>query len=167
MLKRRRGGGALLWREVAALLREAMPRSKAKPSLSDWPYLGPGATLQSRPEALISEPGPFRDAGYPLPWVKRPLAKRLRKQPSGLLTLLVHEGVDATNNRAERALGPGVMVGKRGGCNKTEAGARVPGILTWIRVRAPQQGFNPVVYLAKLLVDGAKLPSLTEAAPAL
>ena len=75
--------------------------------------------------------------------------------------------MDATNNRAERALRPAVIVRKTGGCNKTEAGARVHGILSSILVTARQQGLNPVVYLAKLLVDAAKLPSLTDAAPAL
>ena len=142
--------------EVASVLREAMALKKEKPSVPDPEYLVQVASLQSRLDALISERRRFSDAD------NRRLAKRLRKQRSRLFTFLMHDGVDATNNRAERALRPAVIIRKTGGCNKTDAGARVHGILTSILVTARQQGLNPVVFLAKLLVDAAKIPSLTD-----
>jgi transposase len=146
-------------REVAAVLREAMTLKTQKSSVPEPEYLARAASLQSRLDALIWERRRFSDAD------NRRLCKRLGKQRSRLFTFLIHDGVDATNNRAERALRPAVIVRKTGGCNKTEEGARVHGILTSILVTVRQQGLNPVVYLAKLLVDAAKVPSLSDAVP--
>jgi hypothetical protein len=142
--------------EVAAVLREAIALKREKPSLAEPEYLMQVASLQRRLDALISERRRFKDAD------NRRLAHRLRKQRSRLFTFLTHDGVDATNNRAERSLRPAVIVRKTGGCNKTEEGARVHSIVTSVIVTARQQGLNPVVYLAKLLVDAAKIPSLTD-----
>ena len=142
--------------EVAAVLREAIALKREKPSLPAPEYLVQVAALQRRLDTLIDQRRRFRDAD------NLRLANRLRKQRSRLLTFLTHDGVDATNNRAERALRPAVIVRKTGGCNKTEQGARTHGIVTSIIVTARQQGLNPVVYLAKMLVDAAKVPSLTD-----
>ena len=145
--------------EVAAVLREAIALKKEKketPSLPEPEYLLQVATLQRRLDALIHERRRFKDAD------NLRLANRLRKQRSRLFTFLTHDGVDATNNRAERALRPAVIVRKTGGCNKSEQGARVHSIVASIIVTARQQGLNPVVYVAKLLLDAAKVPSLTD-----
>jgi transposase len=142
--------------EVAAVLREAITLKREKSSLPEPEYLVQVAALQKRLDALIHERRRFRDAD------NRRLANRLRKQRSRLFTFLTRDGVDATNNRAERSLRPAVIVRKTGGCNKSEEGARVHGIVTSIIVTARQQGLNPVVYLAKSLVDAAKIPSLTD-----
>ena len=144
--------------EVASVLRDAIALKKEKPSVPESEYLGQVAALRSRLDALICERRRFSDVD------NRRLAKRLGKQRSRLLTFLMHDGVDATNNRAERALRPAVIVRKTGGCNKTEEGARVHGILASILVSTRQQGLNPVVYLAKLLIDAAKVPSLADVA---
>ena len=53
------------------------------------------------------------------------LAKRLRKQRKNLSTFLELEGVEATNNRAERALRPAVVVRKTGGDSR-QPGERGP-----------------------------------------
>ncbi|MBC7098249.1 transposase [Candidatus Bipolaricaulota bacterium] len=50
------------------------------------------------------------------------LAKRLRKQREHLLTFLDIEGVEPTNNRAERALRPAVVVRKTGAATKPTVG---------------------------------------------
>ena len=142
--------------EVAAVLREAIALKKEKPTLTEAAYLGQVTALQKRMDALIHERRRFKDAD------NLRLANRLRKQRSRLFTFLTHAGVEATNNRAERSLRPAVIVRKTGGCNKTEEGARVHGIVTSIIVTARQQGLRPVQYLAKVLVNAAKVPSLTE-----
>lgn len=64
------------------------------------------------------------------------LAKRLRKQRKHLFTFLEVEGVEATNNRAERALRPAVIVRKTGGCNRTPAGAQTHAVLASLLVPA-------------------------------
>jgi transposase len=142
--------------EVAAVLREAIALKREKPSLPEPEYLFQVASLQRRLDTLIHERRRFRDAD------NLRLANRLRKQRSRLFTFLVKDGVDATNNRAERSLRPAVIIRKTGGCNKTQEGARVHGIVTSIIVTARQQGLSPVTYLAKVLVDAAKVPSLTD-----
>jgi len=158
--KEKIGMAARFSRDVAAVLRDAMDLRGDKASLAEVEYLARVENLQVRLDALISQRRRFSDAD------NRRLARRLRKQRSRLFTFLTHDGVDATNNRAERSLRPAVIVRKTGGCNKTAAGARVHEIMTSIIVTARQQGVNPVTYLAKLLLDATKLPSLTEAVPA-
>ncbi|MBC7099388.1 transposase, partial [Candidatus Bipolaricaulota bacterium] len=96
------------------------------------------------------------------------LAKRLRKQREHLLTFLNIEGVEPTNNRAERALRPAVFVRKTGGCNRTGRGARTHAVLASLLVTARQQGLDPVNYLAQVLTVGRKPSQLAlERAPPL
>ena len=66
----------------------------------------------------------------------RPFAKRLRKQRRHLSNLLKHDGVDATDNRAERMLRPAVVVRKTGGCNKTKRDAETHSVPASILVAA-------------------------------
>ena len=55
--------------------------------------------------------------------------KRLRKHRPHLLRFLYVEGLEATNNQAERQLRPAVITRKTAGCNRTE-GAQKP-TLSW------------------------------------
>jgi transposase len=55
---------------------------------------------------------------------------RLNKQRDHLFTFLDHDGVDATNNLAERQLRPAVIARKISCGNKTQNGARTWQILT-------------------------------------
>ncbi|MBC7098369.1 transposase [Candidatus Bipolaricaulota bacterium] len=77
-----------------------------------------------------------------------------------MLTFLNIEGVEPTNNRAERALRPAVIVRKTGGCNRTGRGARTHAVLASLLVTARQHGLDPVNYLAQVLTAGAKPSSL-------
>ena len=70
------------------------------------------------------------------------------------------EGVETTNNRAERALRPAVIVRKTGGCNRTPAGAKTHSILASLLVTTKQQAQDPLDYLAKVLTAREELPSL-------
>jgi len=87
------------------------------------------------------------------------LARRLRKQRKNLFTFLEREGVEATNNRAELALWPAVIVRKTGGCNRTPRGARTHAVLASLLTTAKQQGRAPVEYLVevKLAREGQAL----------
>jgi hypothetical protein len=59
--------------------------------------------------------------------------------------------VEATNNRAERALRPAVIVRKTGGCNRTARGAKTHAILASLLVTAKQQGADPLEALMRVL----------------
>jgi len=51
-------------------------------------------------------------------------------------------------------------MGKTGGCNRSERGARAHAVLASLLVTARQQGLNPVNYLAHVLTVGSKPPPL-------
>jgi hypothetical protein len=86
--------------------------------VSDSRYPIPGTCLRKtrtrgKLDARIAEKRRFTDRD------NERFARRLRKRRRHLLRFLRVEGVEATNNRAERALRPAVLVRKTGGCNKT------------------------------------------------
>lgn len=68
------------------------------------------------------------------------IANRLRKQRPHLLTCLYVEGVDPTNNQAERQLRPAVIVRKLSCGNKTDSGARTFEVLASLAATCAQQG---------------------------
>ena len=79
------------------------------------------------------------------------LAARLRKYGGQLTTFLHKEEVDATNNAAERALRPMVVMRKITGGNRSEAGARAWAILASVMRTAQQQGRDVVATTQELL----------------
>jgi len=66
-------------------------------------------------------------------------ANRLRKQRPHLLTCLYAEGVDPTNNLAERQLRPAVIARKLSCGNKTDAGRRTFEVLASLAATCAQQ----------------------------
>jgi hypothetical protein len=77
-------------------------------------------------------------------------AKRLRKQRPQLLRFLHTDGLDPTNNQAERMLRPAVITRKTNGCNRTERGALAHAILASILVTCRQQGLPLLETLVKI-----------------
>ena len=154
--KEKKGTAARFCGEVALVLREALALGREKSVLPAPVFEERAAELEARLDGLIHARRRFTDVD------NARLARRLRKQRSHLFTFLYHPGVEATNNRAERALRPAVIVRKTGGCNKSDVGAKVHAILTSLLVSARQQGLCPVQYLVQLLCGAPKLPSLTD-----
>jgi transposase len=74
---------------------------------------------------------------------------RLYKQRDHLFTFLDHEGVDATNNLAERQLRPAVISRKISCGNKTAKGARTWQILASIAATCAQQAQSFIATLAR------------------
>jgi hypothetical protein len=68
------------------------------------------------------------------------LGKRLKKYQSKLTTFLHHKEVDGTNNAAERAIRPAVVMRKITGGSRSDKGARAWAILASITRTAEQQG---------------------------
>lgn len=79
------------------------------------------------------------------------LSARLRKYGGQLTTFLHKEEVDATNNAAERALRPMVVMRKITGGNRSEAGAQAWAILASVMRTAQQQGRDVVATIQELL----------------
>ena len=76
------------------------------------------------------------------------IRNRLFKQRVHLFTFLDHEGVDATNNQAERQLRPGVIRRKISCGNKTDTGARTWQILASLAATATQLGQSFIDHVA-------------------
>jgi hypothetical protein len=81
------------------------------------------------------------------------LAARLRKYGDRLTTFLHDARVEGTNNAAERALRPAVVMRKITGGNRSEAGARAWAILASVMKTAQQQG-RDVLDTIKALLRG-------------
>jgi transposase len=79
------------------------------------------------------------------------LAARLRKYGGQLTTFLHKEEVDGTNNAAERALRPAVVMRKISGGRRSAAGARAWAILASVMRTAQQQGRDVVATIQELL----------------
>jgi transposase len=104
--------------------------------------------LEAELDRLLARP--CRDSA------NRRLAKHLWRERPYLFTFLYCPGLDATNNRAERALRPLVVARKNWGGNRTEKGARTQAVLSSILSSAQQQGKNPLEVLIELLVSKDK-----------
>lgn len=78
--------------------------------------------------------------------------KRLLQQRDACFTFLDHPDVDPTNNHAERALRPSVIFRKITFGNRSQAGARVHGILTSLIQTAILQKVAPRPFLQKLIL---------------
>jgi hypothetical protein len=152
--REKKRGAVRLPRELLAVLREALELGEERTTLDPESFAARRRELEGRLDALIAEGRRFSDPD------NARLAKRLRKQRKNLFTFLEVEGVEATNNRAERALRPAVMVRKTGGCNRTPQGARTHAVLASLLVTAKQQGKRPVDYLAEVLTARGRLPPL-------
>lgn len=79
------------------------------------------------------------------------IANRLRKRKQWLFTFLDYPGVEATNNRAERALRPAVIARKLSCGNKTQAGKRTWEILASLAATYRQRGQDFVEQLRPCL----------------
>lgn len=93
------------------------------------------------------------------------LATRLRKYGGQLTTFLHKEEVDGTNNAAERALRPAVVMRKISGGSRSAAGARAWSILASVMRTAQQQGRDVVATIQDLLKaewSGKQATLLTE-----
>ena len=93
------------------------------------------------------------------------LAGRLRKYRDKLTTFLHDPQVDGTNNAAERALRPAVVMRKITGGSRSESGAQAWAILASVMRTAEQQGHDVVKTIKTLLRaswSGEKITLLTD-----
>ncbi len=81
----------------------------------------------------------------------RHLLDRITRLYADVTRCLTDIRVPATNNFGERQIRPAVVLRKRGGCNRSERGARVFEILTSLAVTAKQRGTDFVQWLVQLL----------------
>jgi hypothetical protein len=97
------------------------------------------------------------------------LARRLRKYRTKLTTFLHKAEVDGTNNAAERAIRPAVVMRKITGGSRSEKGAKAWAIVASVMRTAEQQGRDVLETLKTLLRaewSGQDIPLLGDLLPA-
>jgi len=112
------------------------------------------ADLAERVELLIADGDAHPE--------NRKLLKHLANEREALFTFLTHDGIDATNWRAEGAIRPAVVNRKVWGGNRTEPGARTQEVLMSVLRTAAQQGHDVIEYLVRCAraPTAAELPAL-------
>jgi len=137
-------GAVRFAQEVTALLRQALALRDQQPCLSHKTCRAQVAALEQRLDRLIDPRRRLTDPD------NRRFAKRLRKQREHLFRFLYTDGLNPTNNQAERMLRPAVITRKTTGCNRTERGALTHSILASILVTCRQQGLPILEALVKI-----------------
>jgi hypothetical protein len=82
-----------------------------------------------------------------------------------LLRFLYVEGLEATNNHAERQIRPAVIIRKTDGCNRAKKGAEAHEVLASVLVTCRQHDIPILDYMVSLQRFGESPPSLTAAPP--
>jgi transposase len=154
------GGAVRFARDITALLRRALALKAEKPNLTLDLFAQRAAAVEADLDALIDPQRRLTDPD------NLRLAKRLRKQRPHVLRFLYVDGLDATNNQAERQLRPGVITRKTSGCNRTHSGAEAHSILGSILATCRQQAIPILDYLVKLQQYGGQPPALPPPASA-
>lgn len=142
-------GAVRFARDLTALLRAALQLKTAKAHLDDATFQQRAAALETQLDTLIAAKRKLTDPD------NQRLAKRLRKHRPHLLRFLYHDGLDATNNQAERMLRPAVITRKTNGCNRTDDGAETHAILSSVLATCRQRDIPVLDYLIQLQQSGA------------
>jgi len=141
-------------RDGTAVLQAALKLKAEKPSLDPVTFAQRAQALETQLDALISRQRNLKDRDN----VR--FARRLRKHRPHLLRFLYVDGLDATNNLAERQLRPGVIIRKTNGCNRSKGGAETHSVLTSVLVTCRQHSVPILDYMVSLQQFGETPPSL-------
>ena len=142
-------------REIKLCLQAVLALHHARPRMPFASYAARRGRLEAWLNRLLDAP-----AEHP---AALKIANRLRKHRPHLLTCLHVEGVDPTNNLAERQLRPLVIVRKLSCGNKTDAGKRTLEILASLAATCRQRGQDFAQLVAQTLPLQA--PPLTSLPP--
>ena len=132
--------------QCKSLVQAMLRLKKRRKTLSAKAYRRQVKTLETRLANLSRKSWNQADADR--------LTARLRKYGDRLTTFLHDPKVDGTNNAAERALRPPVVMRKITGGSRSEAGARAWAILASVMRTAQQQG-RDVLETLKILLRAA------------
>jgi transposase len=127
------------------LVKDMLALKRRWHELGDATYTRRACRIEDRLEALARE-----HAADPEPDAKR-LANRLLRHRRELTPFLWDEKLDGTNNAAERALRPAVVMRKITGGSRSEAGAHAWAVLASVLRTANQQGRDAVATLKELM----------------
>jgi len=136
-----------LSRRLLRWCREALRLKKQWDGLGDAPYEMRASRLEDRLDALARSGGTWQHADA------RRLCKRLTRHRAELTRFLWDRDLEGTNNAAERALRPAVVMRKVTGGSRSKAGAAAWAKLASLIRTADQQGLGVFDATKKLVVD--------------
>jgi transposase len=145
--------------QLTTLLRAALALKAEKARLDPLTFTQRAQDLETQLDALISKQRNLKDRD------NLRFARRLRKHRPHLLRFLYVDGLDATNNLAERQLRPGVIIRKTNGCNRANDGAEAHSILTSVLVTCRQHNIPILDYMVRLQRFGEIPPALVATPP--
>lgn len=130
--------------DLAWVLKSAIVLKSMRDAMSDADFAAARQNVERRANEVLAR----RDG------LAEKVRERIRKRRQWLFTFLDHAAVDATNNRAERALRPAVIARKLSCGNKTERGARTWEVLASLAATCAQRGEDFIESLRpKLLLN--------------
>jgi hypothetical protein len=132
-------------REAARLVKDMLALKRKWDGLTDECYTRRACRIEDRLERLAK-------GAYDEPHAAR-LAKRLLRHRAELTRFLWERDLDGTNNAAERALRPAVVMRKVTGGSRSPAGAEAWARLASLMRTASQQGRNVLETVKQLLVE--------------
>ena len=153
------GRAAQFSRDGTTLLRAALVLKAEKPKLDPALFAQRAQTLETQLDALISRQRQLKDPD------NLRFARRLRKQRLHLLRFLYVDGLEATNNHAERQIRPAVIIRKTNGCNRAKEGAQTHEVLASVLVTCRQHDIPILDYMGSLQHFGETPPALAAAPP--
>ena len=159
MQERQTGRALHFARQMTALLQEALRLKSEKPNLDPFTFAQRARTLETQLDQLIAPQRRLTDKD------NARFAKRLRKHRPHLLRFLYVDGLDATNNQAERMIRPAVITRKTNGCNRSRSGATAHAILSSVLVTCRQHAIPILDYLVQLQQYGGSPSPLVPALP--
>jgi len=140
-------------RSTPRIVREILLEALEARELSEAERRDVVVDLTERVEILASDAHPNDE--------NRKLVKHLYAERQALFTFLTHDGVDATNWRAEQAIRPAVVNRKVWGGNRTWRGAATQGRMMSLIRTAAQQNLDVIEFLTRL----ARAPTPAEVPP--
>ena len=143
MADEKSGPAAQFSKEMLRLLRAAIRLKERQEDLSEHGYRTACGHLESGMDRLLK-----RRLTDP---ENVTLATLLIKHRASLLNFLYMDNCDATNNAAERAIRPAVIIRKTNGCNRTDTGARVHAILGSVLQTCKKLGKNFGAHVSALM----------------
>ena len=150
----------MFFKRCKSLVQEMLRLKQRRPTMPTSAYVRQVKSIETRLANLGRKEWKQVDADR--------LAGRLRKYGSRLTTFLHEAHVDGTNNAAERALRPAVVMRKITGGSRSESGAQAWAILASVMRTAEQQGHDLVKTIKTLLRAswaGEKITLLTDILP--
>jgi transposase len=132
---------------VIAWVKRACALDRQRPASGDW-------TMTQRAEVAWLRSELERFESMPIDHERaRTLQNRLKKHHREWLVFLDHPAVSATNNLAERALRPLVILRKLTFGNRSQAGAERTSVLCTVIETAKRQGHRVLDFLKKLFAE--------------